>query len=152
MDPSSCSLFQHLPGKRLTGPEYAPHNTMGWQTFREVTRVVYDKKKQDSYQDSSIEVTEKQWDDLVLKYYRRIAQNLDEHGWLDKTHILIDETENNARLMHFLKLLKSDPLTARIRTAACIQGLGLIHKDAPYFGDKEWDFRGLFDTYVPEID
>lgn len=151
-DPSSCSLFQQLPGKRLTGPEYAPHNTMGWQTFRQVTRVVYDKTKRDPYQDTSIEVTPKQWDNLVLKYYRRIAQNLDENGWLDKTHILIDETENNARLMHFLKLLKSDPLTARIRTAACIQGLGLIHKDAPYFGGKEWDFRGLLDTYVPEID
>ena len=151
-DPKSCSLFQQLPGERLTGPEYAPHNTMGWQTFRKVTRVVYDKTKQDSYQDTSIEITEKQWDDLVLKYYRRIALNLEQHGWLDKTHILIDETENNARLMHFLKLLKSDPLTARIRTAACIQGLGLIHRDAPYFGGKEWDFRGLLDTYVPEID
>ncbi|MCH2398850.1 MAG: DUF4091 domain-containing protein, partial [Pirellulales bacterium] len=151
-DPKSCSLFQQLPGQRLTGPEYAPHNTMGWQTFRKVTRVVYDKTEHDSYQDTSIEITEKQWDDLVLKYYRRIALNLEQHGWLDKTHILIDETENNARLMHFLKLLKSDPLTARIRTAACIQGLGLIHRDAPYFGGKEWDFRGLLDIYVPEID
>ena len=151
-DPSSCNLFQQLPGKRLKGPEYAPHHTMGWQTFREITRVVWGKTKHDAYQDTSIEVTQKQWDDLVLKYYRRIAQNLDEHGWLDKTHILIDETENNARLTHFLKLLKSDPLTAKIRTAACIQGLGLIHKDAPYFGGMEWDFRGLLDIYVPEMD
>jgi len=151
-DPSSCNLFQQLPGKRLKGPEYAPHNTMGWQTFREVTRVVWGKTKHDGYQDTSIEVTQKQWDDLVLKYYRRIAQNLDQQGWLDKTHILIDETENNARLLHFLKLLKSDPLTAKIRTAACIQGLGLIHKNAPYFGGKEWDFRGLLDIYVPEMD
>jgi hypothetical protein len=151
-DPSSCNLFQQLPGKRLKGPEYAPHHTMGWQTFREVTRVVWGKTKHDGYQDTSIEVTQKQWDDLVLKYYRRMAQNLEKHGWLDKTHILIDETENNARLMHFLKLLKSDPLTAKIRTAACIQGLGLIHKDAHYFGGKEWDFRGLLDIYVPEMD
>lgn len=150
-DPSSCNLFQQLPGKRLKGPEYAPHHTMGWQTFREVTRVVWGKTKHDGYQES-IEVTQKQWDDLVLKYYRRMAQNLEKHGWLDKTHILIDETENNARLMHFLKLLKSDPLTAKIRTAACIQGLGLIHKDAHYFGGKEWDFRGLLDIYVPEMD
>jgi len=151
-DPSSCNLFQQLPGKRLKGPEYAPHHTMGWQTFREITRVVWGKTKHDGYQETSIEVTQKQWDDLVLKYYRRMAKNLDEHGWLDKTHILIDETENNERLMHFLKLLKSDPLTARIRTAACIQGLGLVHKDAHYFGGKEWDFRGLLDIYVPEMD
>ena len=151
-DPSSCNLFQQLPGKRLKGPEYAPHHTMGWQTFREITRVVWGKKKHDGYQDTSIEVTQKQWDDLVLKYYRRMAKNLDEHGWLDKTHILIDETENNARLMHFLKLLKSDPLTAKIRTAACIQGLGLVHKDSHVFGGKEWDFRGLLDIYVPEMD
>ena len=151
-DPSTCNLFQQLPGKRLKRPEYAPHHTMGWQTFREVTRVVWGKTKQDGYQDTSIEVTQKQWDDLVLKYYRRVAQNLDKHGWLDKAHILIDETENNARLMHFLKLLKSDPLTAKIRTAACIQGLGLIHKDAHHFGGKEWDFRGLLDIYVPEMD
>jgi hypothetical protein len=151
-DPSTCNLFQQLPGKRLKGPKYAPHHTMGWQTFRKVTRVVWGKTKHDGYQNTSIEVTQKQWDDLVLKYYRRMAQNLDEHGWLDKTHILIDETENNARLMHFLKLLKSDPLTARIRTAACIQGLGLIHKDAHHFGGKEWDFRGLLDIYVPEMD
>lgn len=151
-DPSTCNLFQQLPGKRLKGPEYAPHHTMGWQTFREVTRVVWGKTEHDGYQDTSIEVTQKQWDDLVLKYYRRMVQNLDEHGWLDKTHILIDETENNERLMHFLKLLKSDPLTAKIRTAACIQGLGLIHKDAHYFGGKEWDFRGVLDIYVPEMD
>jgi len=151
-DPSSCNLFQQLPGKRLNSPAYAPHHTMGWQTFREITRVVWGKTKHDGYQDTSIEVTQKQWDDLVLKYYRRMAQNLDEHNWLDKTHILIDETENNARLMHFLKLLKSDPLTAKIRTAACIQGLGLVHKDSHIFGGKEWDFRGLIDIYVPEMD
>ena len=150
-NPTSCSLFKHLPGRRLDGPEYAPHNTMAWQTFREATRVVYGKTKNGSHEDT-IEVTQKQWDNLVLNYYRRIAENLDEHGWLDKVHILIDESENNARLMHFLKLLKSDPLTARIRTAACIQGFGLIHKDAPIFGGKTWDFRGLLDTYVPEID
>ena len=151
-DPSSCNLFQQLPGKRLKGPEYAPHHTMGWQTFREITRVVWGKTKHDGYQDTSIEVTQKQWDDLVLKYYRRMAQNLEKNGWLDKTHILIDETENHARLMHFLKLLKSDPLTAKIRIAACIQGLGLIHKDAHYFGGKVWDYRGLLDIYVPEMD
>ena len=151
-DPSSCNLFQQLPGKDLQGPEYAPHHTMAWQTFREITRVVWGKTEHDGYQDTSIEVTQKQWDDLVLKYYRRMAQNLEKQGWLDKTHILIDETENNARLMHFLKLLKSDPLTAKIRTAACIQGLGLIHKDAHHFGGKEWDFRGLIDIYVPEMD
>lgn len=151
-DPSSCNLFQQLPGKRLKGPEYAPHHTMGWQTFREITRVVWGKTKHDGYQDTSIEVTQKQWDDLVLKYYRRMAKNLDEHGWLDKTHILIDETENNERLMRFLRLLKSDPLTAKIRTAACIQGLGLVHKDSHVFGGKEWDFRGLLDIYVPEMD
>ncbi|MBM79107.1 MAG: hypothetical protein CMJ78_00755 [Planctomycetaceae bacterium] len=151
-DPSTCNLFQELPGKRLSKPEYAPHHTMGWHTFRHITRVVWGKTKHDGYQDTSIEVTQKQWDDLVLKYYRKVAQNLEKHGWLDKTHILIDETENNERLMHFLKLLKSDPLTAKIRTAACIQGLGLIHKDSHVFGGKVWDFRGLLDIYVPEMD
>jgi hypothetical protein len=67
-------------------------------------------------------------------------------------HILVDETEYPRRLLHFLKLLKSDPLTARIRTTACLQGLGLIHRSDPGHAGKEYDFRGLLDTYVPQFD
>jgi hypothetical protein len=152
-NPRVSNLFKHLPGKRRDKfARSSPHTTMAWQTFREATLVVYGKSKEDGYQDISIEVTQKQWDDLVLKYYRRIAQNLDQHGWLDKVHILIDETEYASRLHHFLKLLKSDPLTARIRTAACIQGLGLVNRHDDGHAGKVFDFRGLLDTYVPEID
>jgi hypothetical protein len=152
-NPTVANLFKHLPGKRLDGPaRSSPHTTMAWQTFREMTLVVYGKTPQDGYQDVSIEVTRKQWDDLVLKYYRRIAGNLDEHGWLDRVHILIDETEHPTRLKHFLKLLKSDPLTARIRTIACVQGLGLVNPNDPGHGGKHFDFRNLIDTWCPEFD
>ena len=152
-NPTVANLFKHLPGKRLDGlARSSPHPTMAWQTFRESTFVVYGKKPQDAHHEVSIEVTLKQWDDLVLKYYRRIAQNLDEHGWLDRVHILIDETEHPTRLSHFLELLKSDPLTARIRTIACVQGLGLVTSHHPGHRGKQFDFRNLIDSWCPQFD
>lgn len=152
-NPRVANLFKHLPGERLEHPARStPHTTMAWQTFRKATFIVYGKAKEDGYQDTSIEVTQRQWDGVVLKYYRRIANNLDQHGWLDKVHILVDETEHPGRLLHFLKLLKSDPLTSRIRTAACLQGHGLINRHDPGHSGKDYDFRGLVDIYVPEMD
>jgi len=152
-NPSVANLFKHLPGKRLAGPaRSSPHTTMAWQTFREMTLVVYGKTSTDQHQDVSIEVTQKQWDNLVLKYYRRIAQNLDEHGWLDRVHILIDETEYPTRLHHFLTLLKSDPLTTRIRTIACLQGLSLVTAHHSGHTEKKLDFRNLIDTWCPQFD
>jgi hypothetical protein len=152
-NPTCANLFKHLPGKRLDGPaRSSPHTTMAWQTFRKMTHIVYGKTPQDEGQDISIEVTQKQWDDLVLKYYRRIAQNLEKHGWLDRTHILIDETENPKRLNHFLGLLKSDPMTSRIRTIACIQGLSLVTAHHSGHAEKNFDFRRLIDTWVPQFD
>ena len=152
-NPTVANLFKHLPGERLERPaRSSPHTTMAWQTFREMTIVAYGKTPEDGYQDVSIEVTQKQWDNLVLKYYRRIAGNLDGHGWLDRVHILIDETEHPARLKHFLELLKSDPLTARIRTIACLQGLGLVNPNDPGHAGKHFDFRNLIDSWCPEID
>jgi len=150
-NPTACNLFRQLPGKRLKTPyPYPGHVTMGWQTFRECTTVAYGKIP-DNLKDSIIEITQKQWDDLVLKYFRKIAENLNAHGWLDRATIVIDERPSPEQLEHFLKLLKSAPLTARIQIKACIQGLEDV-RAASKNGDAGSRFRNLIDVYVPEMD
>lgn len=150
-NPTACNHFNHLPGKPLARPaRSSPHTSMGWQTFREMTIVAYDKVATEK---NTVEITRKQFDNVVMQYFRRMARELDKHGWLDRVHVLIDETENPIRLAHFLKLLKSDPLTARIRVVACLQGLGLVNPKSP--GNEnltEFPFPRLIDTYCPEID
>ncbi len=150
-NPTACNHFNHLPGAPLDGPAISsPHTSMGWQTWRKMTIVAYDKPKSSK---SVVEVTRKQFDNVVMQFFRRTARELDKHGWLDRVHVLIDETENPVRLAHFLKLLKSDPLTARIRVVACMQGLGLMDPGSPgNEGLKEFPFPKLIDTYCPEID
>ena len=150
-NPTACNHFNHLPGAPLDGPAISsPHTSMGWQTWREMTIVAYDKPVSSK---GVVEVTRKQFDNVVMQFFRRTARELDKHGWLDRVHVLIDETENPTRLAHFLKLLKSDPLTARIRVVACMQGLGLMDPGSPgNEGLKEFPFPKLIDTYCPEID
>ncbi len=150
-NPTACNHFNHLPGAPLDGPAISsPHTSMGWQTWRKMTVVAYDRAKTDK---NTIEITRKQFDNVMMQFFRRTARELDKHGWLDRVHVLIDETENPRRLAHFLKLLKSDPLTRRIRVVACMQGLGLIDPGSPgNEGLKEFPFPDLIDTYCPEID
>ncbi|MFP6767510.1 MAG: glycoside hydrolase domain-containing protein [Planctomycetaceae bacterium] len=150
-NPTACNHFNHLPGKPLAAPAFSsPHTSMGWQTWREMTIVAYDRAKTEK---NTVEITRRQFDNVVMQFFRRTATELDKHGWLDRVHILIDETENPRRLAHFLKLLKSDPLTARIRTVACLQGLGLVIRNSPgNEGLTEFPFPKLIDTYCPEID
>ena len=150
-NPTACNHFNHLPGAPLERPAISsPHTSMGWQTWRKMTIVAYDKPATSK---SVVAVTRTQFDNVVMQFFRRIAQELDKHGWLDRVHVLIDETENPTRLAHFLKLLKSDPLTARIRVVVCMQGLGLMDPDSPgNEGLTEFPFPQLIDTYCPEID
>jgi len=149
-NPRVSNMFKHLPGAQLE--EFSPstpHVTMAWQTFREHTFVVWGKREGDAYYDETIEVTQKQWDRLVLDYYRAMAANLDRHGWLDKFYICVDETTDVKRLLHLLRLLKSDPLTARIKVIACMQGLEYFHyKEQP---DQDYAFKDLL-TYMPQND
>jgi hypothetical protein len=150
-NPRSANIFMHLPGKRLDEHVHnAPFVVTGWQSFRDCTFIAYGEAS-DGYKDQVVTVTRDQWDDVVLKYFRRVAQNLDDNGWLDKAYIMVDETENAALLEHFLALLKSDPLTARIQTIACIQGTHLVSERAENDPNRR-RFAGLLDAYVPQID
>jgi len=100
--------------------------------------------------DITIEITQNQFDQLILDYYRAIAQNLDNHGWLDYVYLFVDEGENNDRILHWMRTLKSDPLTSRIKIIATVQGYDYFtYKENP--GDTEYAFNGLL-TYVPESD
>ena len=105
---------------------------MAWQRFRERTFVAYGKKEGDAYYDETIEISVEEFDRLTLDYYRTIAENLDKHGWLERFFIFFDETTNLERTLHYMRLLKSDPLTARIKIIACMQGLEYFqHKENP---------------------
>ncbi len=150
-DPVVCNIFMHLPGRpRDELPQSTPNVTMAWQTFREGTFVAYGKREGDPYYDETIEINRDQYDHLLLDYFRAVAQNLESHGWLDKVFILIDERMNQARLLHYLQLLKSDPLVARIKISACMQGLEYFyHKQNPE--DADYAFKDLV-TYMPMLD
>ena len=150
-NPSVSNMFKHLPGTELEQfTPSTPHVTMAWQRFRELTFVAYGKKEGDAYYDETIEISVEEFDRLTLDYYRTIAENLDKHGWLDKFYILFDETSNVKRTLHFLRLLKSDPLTAQLRVVGCIQGLEYFHyKEKPE--DEDYAFKGLL-TYMPQND
>jgi len=150
-NPTRSHIFLHLPGERLEKlARSSPHTVLGWQTLRKMKLVGYGINGKGPFHKQAIEVTQKQWDDLVLKFYRKMASNLQRNGWLEKTHILIDETENPTRLAHLLRLLKSDPLVAKIQTVACIQGLGLLHHRDKSSGG--YTFHRILDTYCPQID
>ena len=150
-NPTRSHIFVHLPGERLEKmARSSPHTVLGWQTLRKMKYVGYGINGKGPFHKEAIEITQKQWDHLVLNFYRRMAKNLQNQGWLERTHLLVDETENATRLAHLLRLLKSDPLTAKIQTVACIQGLGLLnHREK---GRKEYTFHKILDTYCPEID
>jgi len=150
-NPKCANIFMHLPGDRLEAiPDSIPFSTLGWQRFRETTFVAWGMREDDGHSARTQEVTVGQWDRLVLDYYRAMAKNFNDHGWLDKVYICIDETENRGRLLHLLRLLNSDPLTAKIRVVACIQGLEyFVHKDNP--ADERGTFDGLL-TYMPQLD
>jgi len=150
-DPTLSSIFMHLPGDELKEfAESSPCVTMAWQTYRERTFVTWDKVEGDPYYDETIEISVDQFDHLTLDYYRTIAENLEKHGWLDKFYICFDETSNVKRTLHFLRLLKTDPLTAHFKVIACMQGLEYFHyKEKPE--DEDYAFNGLL-TYMPQND
>ena len=147
-NPSVVQMFKHLPGKILEeynrGPGWL---TLWWQVFRELTYVGLKPGEKDSY----IEISQAQYDKLITDFYRTIAENLERHGWLDRVYILVDETHYRGfgEYLNFLKVLKSDPLTARIRIAWCQQGAGAYnYKENPE--DNKYAFNGLIDHYLPD--
>ena len=143
-NPRALNIFMHLPGRELDEyPSSSPFVCYAWQSFREATFVGYDIDEKHSYRKLAKDITRNQYDRLVLDFFRAIAGNLEEHGWLKFATIMIDETHHDRFLLHFLRLLKSDPLTARIKTGTCVQGLS-------YFTNPE--FNGLFDYYMPQLD
>jgi len=148
-NPKTSNIFKHLPGKELEelAPS-APHFVMGWQYYRDCTYVGWGKRKGDAHYDKTIEITQDQFDHLILDYYRTIAENLDKHGWLDYAYILINETEDFQRIKHFLEVLESDPLTARIKTVACVQSPSYFN----YKEDGKYVFRELLDVFDPITD
>lgn len=149
-NPTVSNMFKHLPGEPVDEVLSPPHVTMAWQYFRDHTYVVWDKQPGDAYYDETIEVTVEQFDRLLLDFYRAIATNLENNGWLDKFYIQIDETDNDKRILHFLRLLRSDPLTAKIKIVGCMQGLNYLHhKDHP--DDETYSYNGLL-TYMPQDD
>jgi len=148
VDPTSIPIFMHLPGAELeTYNRHPQYSSLSWQTFREMTMVGYDKREKDQY----IEITKSQYNHLVRDFYRAIAENLQQHGWLDYAYILSDETAERGYkpYLDFIKLLKSDPLTARIQHVWCLQ-------DSPAFNfkadpaDPNYAFNNLLDVYLPE--
>lgn len=152
-NPSVCNLFTHLPGKELEDYDRNPvgHLTLYWQTWNEITPVGYEKRDWDWIEYENI--TQDQYDHLLLDFYRAMARNLEAHGWLDRAIIQVDETLDRGIPVytHFLKLLKSDPLTARIKITWCLQDdKAYTHKASP--DNDHYTFHGLHDIYLPQTD
>jgi len=150
-NPTGCNLFLQLPGKELKEGfnTSSPFVTMHNQSFREMILVGYGLTPKHSYSKIARQITRDQFDRLVLDYLRAIAENLEKKGYLGYATILIDESENDQFLKHFLSLLKNDPLLKKIKVGGCIQGMGYYTKKEP---SGEYAFRNLLDVYIPEID
>lgn len=153
-NPSVLHMFKHLPGAQRDAYFRDPgHVSLAWQTFRQNTKVGYELASEDGsteYRDI-IEISRNQYDRLLLDFYGAIARNLDQHGWLDHACILVDETayRGYGEFLHFLRLLKSDPYTARIKVMWTMQGpSGFNHKENP--DDEGYAFNELLDIYIPE--
>ncbi len=146
----AANIFPQLPGRELEGFNLSsPFMSMGNQTFREMKLVGYNIDPKSSYAKLAESITQQQFDRLLLDYLRPIAENLQKHGFLQYATILIDESENDQLLTHFLRLLKNDPLLKQIKVMGCIQGMQYYYKkDA----QGQYIFRDLIDTYVPQMD
>lgn len=143
-NPIALNVFMHLPSKKLEKySDFSPFVTYAWQSFQEMTMVGYNIDDKHSYRKFAQDITRDQYDHLTLDFFRAIVGNLKKHGWLQFATILIDESHNDLFLKHFLRLMKSDPLTAQINIGVCVQGLS-------YFTDSE--YNGLIDSYIPELD
>ena len=150
--PAAANIFPQLPLEELPDGQLntsSPYVTMANQAFRKMLIVGYDIGPKPSYRKLATPITREQYDHLVIDYLKAIASFLDQRGYLERATILIDESENDEFLTHFLHLLKSDPLLKRIHIQACIQGLG-------YFTKKGKDgtplYHELIDIFTPEID
>lgn len=147
----ASNVFPQLPGKKLQSGFNisSPFVTMHNQGFREMTIVGYDLTPKHSYYKLAKKITRNQYDRLVLDYLRAIAANLEKKGYLEYATILIDESENDKFLLHFLTLLKNDPLLKKIKVKGCIQGMRYYtKKDA----SGKYVFRDFMDIYVPQVD
>lgn len=147
-NPSDAMVFRHLPGKEHEAYDrFPPHVTLAWQAFRAITPVGYNKVDSDDFQ----EITQQQYDQLVLDFHVAVAENLEKHGWLDYAYIMVDESVNRGYepLLHQMKLLKQHPLTARIKFLWALQVPGAFnHKESP--DAKDYAFHKLLDIYCPE--
>ena len=151
-NPTRCNIFRVLPGKPLANHATAVRpRSAAWPQFGDETWLAYGIIAEDPYQGQTIEISRAQYNQLLVDYFRAIAENLEENGWIDKAFIIIDETMNQGRLRHFLSTLKSDPLVARLKIGACMQGYETLqYKLDPE--DDTYAFKGLLDFYIPQMD
>ena len=108
------------------------------------------KREGDPYYDQSVQISRAQFDRLTLDHYGAMARNLEAHGWLDHFYFFVDEGTDIERILHLMRLFKSDPLLARIRFVACVQGFEYL-TDKEQKNDDGYAFEGLL-TYLPQID
>ncbi|MBQ6471242.1 MAG: DUF4091 domain-containing protein [Victivallales bacterium] len=150
-NPTACNVFAQLPGRPMKERfnTASPFVTMQNQATREMCLVAYGLDEKHSYAKLAQTITRAQFDHLLLDYLRAIAGNLREQGYLDRATILIDEGSNDEFLLHFLSLLKNDPLLRQVKVGACLQSTGYYTRKAP---DGSWLFRDLLDTYIPQMD
>ena len=146
-NPSVIQRFKHLPGKEAVPyRKDSGHISLAWQTFRETTIVGYNKLPEDDF----IEISQDQYDRLLLDFYGTIAGNLEKNGWLDYATILVDETHYRGwgEYVHFLKLLQSHPLTKRIKAMWTLQGAYAFNLRDEETG--EYVFQDILGIWVPE--
>ena len=95
-------------------------------------------------------ITQAQYDKLIIDYWKPIVNNLIANGWLDYVYVLVDETrvEGFDEMKHYLEVLKSDSITAQIKTNTTINYHSIYFwKEFP---DTETDpsFKGLLDIWT----
>jgi len=96
------------------------------------------------------EVTQLQFNNLILDYYREVAINLILNGWIDYTYISFDETsvDGFGKMINFIDTLGSDFFASQIKIQAD------LNRTAPYTyktdpGDTEIAFKDRIDIWTP---
>jgi len=100
-----------------------------------------------------VEITQSQFVVLIQDYFREVAQNLLDNGWLEYAVILVDETQNAGyqdKLHVFCDALKADPLTAQLKIGphTVNNTTGFSYRVDPSAPDAY--YKGKIDIWAPE--
>ncbi len=137
---ANATLIGHLSGYHASSFTFRDYFLVGW----------------DYPNPAATAITQAQYDKLLVDYWKAVAQNFIDNGWIDYVYIMIDESRSDSndayeykKMKHFIEVLKSDPVTAQIDIVHTINYQSIyVWKEFPDT-ETEPSFKGLIDIWTP---